>query len=355
MINDLIKELEDIKLKYQLNEINIKHYDTSNKLVKDICDIQLEYKKKKGASLGYNKVPPPYNENYTYLPKTKEELMNEGKMTYGPKTDKSSISRKFVDNNRPGPSMNFVSKGTVDPNNSFACADEIVDLKCEVSLGGEQAFVSDFSKTSFDKTDSDCVFGQVFLDSFHAYVSFGGPNVLGKTDNVYVEPLNNKSGDECFSVNACDYDVSNSLVEDSVIGEVPQDTFSDTTKTPSQENQECPDSSSDSVSMDVPNGESSGTPLETVAESKSQINSYDTCVEETCVDEMPMRSENKHESVSIKEEKGAEINEQSPSNVFENKVKIETSVLQNDHDNNEKDEYHHPSTSHTCASSDQQE
>ncbi|MFS7999323.1 hypothetical protein Hanom_Chr12g01164711 [Helianthus anomalus] len=70
---------------------------------------------------------------------------------------------------------------------------------------------------------------------------------------------------------------------------------------------------------------------------------------------MSVYSENKHESVSIKEEKEAEINEQSPSNISKNKVKVETSVVQNDHDNYVKDESHHPSTYHACASSDQKE
>ncbi|MFS7979182.1 hypothetical protein Hanom_Chr10g00924411 [Helianthus anomalus] len=252
------------------------------------------------------------------MPYSTEELINEDTMTFGPKTSKSSINSRSV--NESGTyKMNFVSKGTFDPNSSFACADEIVDLKCEDSLGEEQAFVSDYSKTSFDKTDSGCVFGQVyffFFDSFHAYVSSSGPDVLGKTDNVCVDSLNNKSADECFSVNACDCDVSNSSVDDSVTGEVPQDTFSDTSETPSQENQECPDSSSDSVLVEVPNGESSGTPLETVAESKSQEDLHDTCVEETCVDEVLVCSENKTESVSIKEEKGVEIIEHSPIKCF---------------------------------------
>ncbi|MFS8018183.1 hypothetical protein Hanom_Chr15g01389151 [Helianthus anomalus] len=108
------------------------------------------------------------------MPYSTEELINEDTMTYCPKTSKSSINSRSI--NESGTSkINFVSKGTFDPNSSFACADEVEDLKCEVSLGGEQAFVSDFSKTSFDKTDSGCVFGQVFLDSFHAYVSSSGP------------------------------------------------------------------------------------------------------------------------------------------------------------------------------------
>ncbi|MFS8002040.1 hypothetical protein Hanom_Chr13g01197441 [Helianthus anomalus] len=160
--------------------------------------------------------------------------------------------------------------------------------------------------------------------------AFGGPDVLGKTDDVSVESLNNKSGDECFS-----------------------DTFSETTETASQENQECPNSSSESVLVDVPNVESSGTPLETVAESKSQVDSHDTYVEETCVDEISTYSQSKNKSESINKEKEVEINEQSLTNVSENKTEIETPIFQNDHDHSKKDESHPPATSHACASSDQ--
>ncbi|MFS7918818.1 hypothetical protein Hanom_Chr03g00205601 [Helianthus anomalus] len=154
IMNDLIKELEEIKLRYQLNEINIKKYDTSSKLVKDICDIQSEYKKKKRAGLGYNKVPPPYNHNYTYMPYYMEEMVNEDTMTYGPKTDKSV-------NECETSKMNFVSKGTFDPNNSFACADEVVDLKCEDSLGENKILFLIFLKLLLIK-----LFLVVCLDKF---------------------------------------------------------------------------------------------------------------------------------------------------------------------------------------------
>ncbi|MFS7904828.1 hypothetical protein Hanom_Chr01g00040631 [Helianthus anomalus] len=64
--------------------------------------------------------------------------MNEIKMTYGPKTDKSSINIKYVENKLPTPAKHFVSKGMFDPNSSFTCADKVVDSKCEDILGGEQ-------------------------------------------------------------------------------------------------------------------------------------------------------------------------------------------------------------------------
>ncbi|MFS7935433.1 hypothetical protein Hanom_Chr05g00403361 [Helianthus anomalus] len=195
----LTKELEEIKEKYQINEINIKNYESSSKLVKDLCDLQLAYKRKKGCGLGFNQVPPPYNNNYTYLPVTEEELMNEDKMTYGPKTDKSSINSRPVDK-RVIPSINSVSKGTIDPNASSSCADEVTEVKCEDILGNEPDLTSDFSKNSINETESGCVFGQAFLNSFHSYVSSFGPDVLGKTVDACDEPLNNVSDDGCFSV-----------------------------------------------------------------------------------------------------------------------------------------------------------
>ncbi|MFS7906755.1 putative transcription factor interactor and regulator CCHC(Zn) family [Helianthus anomalus] len=120
----LAKELEDIKERYQINELNIKKFDSSSKLVKNLCDQQLAYKKKKGCGLGFNQVPPPYNDNYTYLPMTEEELIKEDKMAYGPKTDKSSINSRHVDK-RTTPPINLVSKGTFDPNASSSLADKV--------------------------------------------------------------------------------------------------------------------------------------------------------------------------------------------------------------------------------------
>ncbi|MFS7998536.1 putative transcription factor interactor and regulator CCHC(Zn) family [Helianthus anomalus] len=131
----LTKELEDIRERYQINELNIKKFDSSSKLVKNLCDQQLAYKKKKGCGLGFNQVPPPYNDNYTYLPMTEEELMNEDKMAYGPKTDKSSINSRPVDKEAT-PLVNLVSKGTFDPNASSSLADEV---KVEGVVENEQA------------------------------------------------------------------------------------------------------------------------------------------------------------------------------------------------------------------------
>ncbi|MFS7967308.1 hypothetical protein Hanom_Chr09g00784261 [Helianthus anomalus] len=198
MIN-FITELEEIKLKYQINEINIKKYDTSSKLVKDICDIQLEYKKKKGFGLGYNKVPPPYNYNYTYLPFSVEELLNEETMTYGPKTDKSSINSKSVENRETHP-IKFVSNGVFDTNALSSRADEVTEVTFEGVLGDEPYSNSDFSKNSINETDPGCVFGQNFLNSFHSYVSSFGPDVLGKTVDTYDEPLNNERSLRMHSV-----------------------------------------------------------------------------------------------------------------------------------------------------------
>ncbi|MFS7926054.1 hypothetical protein Hanom_Chr04g00292481 [Helianthus anomalus] len=105
--------------------------------------------------------------------------------------------------------------------------------------------------------------------SFSAYVSSCEPVVLGKTDGFCVDDLNNKCGD-CFSANACDANMFNVSACENATGKVPQDAFSETTETTSQENQEYPDSSSESVSVGVPNVNSSGTPLETVLNNESE-------------------------------------------------------------------------------------
>ncbi|KAJ0871822.1 hypothetical protein HanRHA438_Chr11g0516801 [Helianthus annuus] len=144
----LTKVLEDIREKYHINEINIKNYESSSKLVKDLCDLQLAYKRKKGCGVGFNQVPPPYNNNYTYLPVTEEELMNEDMMTYGLKTDKSSINTRPVEK-WASPPINFVSTSTIDPNASSSFADEVFEVKFGDVLGDEPDSNSDFSKSSF--------------------------------------------------------------------------------------------------------------------------------------------------------------------------------------------------------------
>ncbi|MFS7917094.1 hypothetical protein Hanom_Chr03g00185001 [Helianthus anomalus] len=141
----LTKELEDIREKYHLNEINIKKYESSSKLVQDLCDLQIAYKRKKGCELGFNQAHPPYNDNYTYLPVTEEALMNEDKMTYGSKTDKSSTNSKHVEK-RAIPQINFVSKGTIDPNASSSRADEVNEVKFGDIHGDEPDSNSDFLK-----------------------------------------------------------------------------------------------------------------------------------------------------------------------------------------------------------------
>ena len=174
-------------------------------------------------------------------------------------------------------------------NVSSSCADNSSEVKCGDVHGSEPVVISNVSEPYFEHysepTESDIAFTSSLFASFSAFVSSCEPAVLGKTDNVCVDDLNNKCGDDCFSANVCDPNVSNVSVHESVTGEVPQDAFSETTETTSQENQEYPDSSSESVSVGVPNVESSGTPLETVDEIKPKSDSHDTCVDETHVDE----------------------------------------------------------------------
>ncbi|KAJ0767171.1 putative nuclear polyadenylated RNA-binding protein Nab2/ZC3H14 [Helianthus annuus] len=83
-------ELELLTGNYQQNELNMKKFDASSKVVQDMCDVQLAYKKNKGKGLGYNQVTPPYNQNYTRMSDTEEDLENEQHMVYGKPSDYTS-------------------------------------------------------------------------------------------------------------------------------------------------------------------------------------------------------------------------------------------------------------------------
>ncbi|KAJ0839390.1 putative transcription factor interactor and regulator CCHC(Zn) family [Helianthus annuus] len=220
---EVTKELENVRDKYQINQLNIKKFDSSSKLVKNLCDQQLAYSKKKGSGLGYHQTPPPYNDNYTYLPMTEEEILNESKMTYGSHNKKSSVHNRHVEPQKSSP-LNFVPKGTIDPNVSLSCADDSSEVKCGDVHGSESVVISNVSEPYFEHysepTESDIAFTSSLFASFSAYVS---------------------------SSNACDTNISNVSACENVTGEVPQDTFSETTETTSQENQVYPDSSSESV------------------------------------------------------------------------------------------------------------
>ncbi|KAJ0524629.1 hypothetical protein HanHA300_Chr09g0302681 [Helianthus annuus] len=181
----LITELEDIRERYQINELNIKKYESSSKLVKNLCDQQLAYKKKKGCGLGFNQVPPPYNDNYTYLPMTEEELMNEDKMAYGPKTDKSSINSRPVDK-RATPPINFVAKGTIDPNASSTCADEVVEVTAEKGAGEEQASESNASENLINEANLDSITAfDIFKSVFRSVINLR-PDDLGENVDAFV-------------------------------------------------------------------------------------------------------------------------------------------------------------------------
>ncbi|KAJ0861499.1 putative transcription factor interactor and regulator CCHC(Zn) family [Helianthus annuus] len=183
---EVTKELESVRDKYQINQLNIKKFDSSSKLVKNLCDEQLAYSKKKGSGLGYNQTPPPYNNNYTYLPMSEEEILNESKMTYG-SSSKSSVHNKTVEPQKPSP-LKFIPKGTIDPNISLSCADDSSEVRCDDVHGSEPVIVSNISEPYFEyysePTESDIAFTNSLFASFSAFVSSCEPAVLGKTDNV---------------------------------------------------------------------------------------------------------------------------------------------------------------------------
>ncbi|MFS8008305.1 hypothetical protein Hanom_Chr14g01271151 [Helianthus anomalus] len=62
-------------------------FDTSSDTVRNLCNVQLAFKENKGKGLGYTRVSPPYNHNYSRLPTTEQEIENYDKMIYGKPSD----------------------------------------------------------------------------------------------------------------------------------------------------------------------------------------------------------------------------------------------------------------------------
>ncbi|KAJ0457287.1 putative transcription factor interactor and regulator CCHC(Zn) family [Helianthus annuus] len=152
---------------------------------------------------------------------TEEEIMNESKMTYGPKNNKSSVDVRPAEKQVVQP-VCFESKGTFDSNVSSSCADEVPEVP-EVMwgdiFGNEPDSNSDFSKNSINETASESVFGSNFFTSL-----FGS-----------------------FSVdNNCDVSCSTA-------------TEAEQTNESESEDQQCSDYSSETVSVNVPDNVSCGT------------------------------------------------------------------------------------------------
>ncbi|KAJ0508046.1 hypothetical protein HanIR_Chr11g0512981 [Helianthus annuus] len=96
---------------------------------------------------------------------TEEEMMNESKMTYGPKNNKSSFNDRPIEKQKSAP-INFVSKGSIEPNTSSSCADKVSEVKCGDVLGSEPVVHSNISENYFEQTESDIAFGRSLFASF---------------------------------------------------------------------------------------------------------------------------------------------------------------------------------------------
>ncbi|XP_021996295.1 papilin-like [Helianthus annuus] len=129
-------ELELLTGKYKQNELNIKKFDTSSATVQNLCNVQLAYQENKGKGLGYKKVPPPYNHNYSRLPVTEQEMENYDTMMYGKPSDyvdydpSKSKRSPYADFKKP---MSFVK----DENVQNESADNESDQKNETVINAE--------------------------------------------------------------------------------------------------------------------------------------------------------------------------------------------------------------------------
>ncbi|KAL4556408.1 hypothetical protein LXL04_039059 [Taraxacum kok-saghyz] len=61
----LTAELDTLKGKFKNADFNFKKFEVSSAKVETMIETQLKFKDQKTEGLGYNNVPPPYNDNYT--------------------------------------------------------------------------------------------------------------------------------------------------------------------------------------------------------------------------------------------------------------------------------------------------
>ena len=61
-------ELDAWKANFKNTEFNFKKFDVSSAKVETMIETQLKWKNRYNQGLGYDKVPPPFNDNYTVTP-----------------------------------------------------------------------------------------------------------------------------------------------------------------------------------------------------------------------------------------------------------------------------------------------
>ncbi|KAJ0716211.1 putative transcription factor interactor and regulator CCHC(Zn) family [Helianthus annuus] len=158
-------------------------------------------------------------------------------MTYGSHNNKSSVHNRHVEPQKSSP-LNFVPKGTIDPNVSLSCADDSSEVKCGDVHGSEPVVISnvsepdansDFSKNSINETASESVFGPNFFTSlFGSFSVDNNCDVSCSTETEAEQTNESESEDQQCS------DYSSEIVSVNVLDNVS----CGTTETHSQTDQE---------------------------------------------------------------------------------------------------------------------
>ncbi|TLX69561.1 hypothetical protein E9993_22885, partial [Labilibacter sediminis] len=192
----LTAELEALKAKYQNNEFSIRKFDASQIAVENLIDEQTKYrnqeKEKKG--IGYNEVPPPWNDNYTSPLYTKESdtPMQYGKQPTDNKTENVSAS-KSDDND------------VHDANASSSCAGNSLDeghKQESLNLNAsDSACLNNISDSVCLDKDSVSGFATVGESVLNAVFDYGCVETV--EPNVCDEPASKSVCAKCACMNEC--------------------------------------------------------------------------------------------------------------------------------------------------------
>ena len=82
----LTTELISLKSKFENAEFNFRKFDCSSDQVEKKLACQLRFKEKdmRNKGLGFAEIPPPFNQNYSSIPMSDEELLALPLKGYGP-------------------------------------------------------------------------------------------------------------------------------------------------------------------------------------------------------------------------------------------------------------------------------
>ncbi|KAL4556840.1 hypothetical protein LXL04_035004 [Taraxacum kok-saghyz] len=175
----LTVELDTLKGKFKNADFNFKKFEVSSAKVETMIENQLKFKNQKTEGLGYNNVPPPYNDNYT--PPLELVVLKRP-----PPVNQSNIPIPTIIEKPKQAVTTKLNKS----NASTTCADTVLVEDWTEEEDSDSDTVNAVSKTPLNSVNSvSCAFEPViFVSSISGDVFVSNNNVLNGDVALNVKP-----------------------------------------------------------------------------------------------------------------------------------------------------------------------